>query len=310
MKALVTGGAGFIGSHLCEYLVRKGWDVRILDDFSTGKRENLGNVKSSHLEIIEGSVADEEVCKSSVEGVNAVFHLAALCSVPKSVEQPELNHVVNVTGTFNVMNAARLEKVDRFVFISSSAVYGDSDVCPKTEDMPLRPASPYAAAKAAGELYAYTMSKLYGMPVMVLRYFNVYGPRQDPAGPYAAVVASFLSKLAKGERPVIYGDGEQTRDLVYVEDCVRATYACLSAPEDAFGLPINIAGGGSVTVRRLFDAACAAVGRKEDPEYRPPRPGDVKHSFASIEKAERYLSYRPSVNIEKGLELTARWFLK
>lgn len=306
---LVTGGAGFIGSHLCHALLKAGQAVRVLDNFSTGKRENLAALPADgRLEILEGDVAEAELCRRAVRGVEAVFHQAALGSVPKSILEPAPTHRANATGTLHMLEAARLEGVARFVFASSSSVYGDAPTLPKVETMPLNPLSPYAVSKAAGELYGQVYARLHRLPVCILRYFNVFGPRQDPDSQYAAVIPRFYSALLHNQPPEIYGDGQQTRDFTYVEDCVQANLACLEAPPQAFGQPINIAGGKQFSLLDLFEEIRRSVGSALAPQFAAPRPGDIKHSLASIDRARAWLRFSPRYTVSEGLSRCAAWY--
>ncbi len=304
---LVTGGAGFIGSHLVERLVESGHRVRVLDNLSTGRRENLGNV-ADRIEFVEGDIRARDVVCQAVEGIDGIFHLAAIASVPRSVEAPLEAHAVNVTGTLHVYEEARRAGVRRVVLSSSTAVYGDTSHMPLSEDLPMRPLSPYAATKAACELYAGVYSRTMGVEVVALRYFNVYGPRQDPTGPYAGVIARFIDCMVKGIAPVLYGGGQQTRDFVFVDDVVEANLRAMQAAADAAGEAFNVASGQSVSVRRLAELIAELTGFAGEFEVRPARPGDILHSAASIEKARSALGYTPKISLETGLARTlAAW---
>jgi len=306
-RYLVTGGAGFIGSHVVEALVRKNERVRVLDNFSTGKRENLAPM-ISHIEMVEGDVREPLQCGKAMEGTEYVIHLAALHEVPRSVEQPLETHEVNVTGILNLLLAARDAGVKRFVYASSSAVYGDSPVLPRSEDVvPLPTSSPYAVSKLAGEYYCQLFSSLYGLETVCLRYFNVYGPRQDAASQYAGVIPKFIFALLSGNPPTIYGDGEQSRDFVNVADCVAATIAASRTPGIS-GSVMNIGTGQRTTVNQLCALVQEILQRSIPPRFGPPQPGDIRYDYADIGKAMRLLSYRPSCAVNEGLKETAAWY--
>jgi len=307
MTVLVTGGAGFIGSHIVEALVRQGHRARVLDNFSTGKRENLAAVKDD-VEVIDGDIRDLDICRRACAGMERVWHEAAFISVPLSVEDPLTNNDVNITGTLNMLVAAREAGVGRLVFASSSAVYGADPPLPCREDQPLQPASPYAISKLAGEFYARQFTELYGFPTVSLRYFNIYGPRQEPGSQYAGVVPAFLSILRAGKEPVIYGDGEQNREFTYVADCVQANLlAGFGGPETA-GTYANIAVGAPVTVNELLAAIQQTLGVVIPAKHVPERAGDVRYSSADTSKAERVLGFRPRWSLPDGIRETAAWF--
>ncbi len=303
---LVTGGAGFIGSHIIESLIEKGEKVRILDNFSTGKKENLSQFADS-LEIVEGDVRDPDSCRQAMKNVKYAIHLAALHEVPRSVEQPLETHEINVTGILNTLVAARDAKVKRFVYASSSAVYGDSPVLPRSEEKVSPVSSPYAASKMAGEHYCGLFSSLYGLETASLRYFNVYGPRQDAASQYAGVIPKFVSALVSGTAPTIYGDGEQSRDFLYVKDCARATIAACNAVGISGGV-MNIGTGLQTTVNQLCAFLQGILSRKIPPVFGPPQPGDIRYDYADVSKANKYLSFRPEWDMHRGLEKTAEWY--
>ena len=314
---LVTGGAGFIGSHLVEKLLELGHGVRVLDNFSTGRLENL-SAFAADVEIIEADIRDQAAVRRAVDGAEVVFHEAALASVPRSVDDPVTSNEVNVTGTLNVLVASRDAGVRRVVYASSSSVYGDTPTLPKREDMFPSPESPYAIGTLAGENYCGVFSSLYVMVKYVklremdlecvaLRYFNVFGPRQDPQSQYAAVVPLFLTALEKGERPVIYGDGEQSRDFTYVANVVDANVLALGC-KDACGQVFNIACGRTTTVNELLTELQRVAGTSIEALYADSRPGDVKHSFADVSKAETTLAFNPAIPFEQGLELTVESF--
>jgi nucleoside-diphosphate-sugar epimerase len=306
MKALVTGGAGFIGSHLVERLLDEGAEVRVLDNFSSGRLENLAAV-ISRIELVEGDIRDYKVTFESMGGVEVVFHEAALCSVARSVEEPQNTNAVNVDGTLNVLLAARNAGVRRLVYASSSSVYGNIPLLPKQEVQTPAPASPYAVSKLTGELYCRNFYQLFGLETFSLRYFNVFGPRQMQDSPYAAVIPKFISALLRGEPPVIYGDGSQSRDFSYVGNIVEANVLAMKA-ETGFGEVFNIACEQCTTVTQLAEYLMALLKTVIQPVYQQPRPGDVRHSMADINKAKVLLKYQPCTNLLTGLELTLDWY--
>ena len=310
LKVLVTGGAGFIGTNLVRSLLLKGDSVRVLDNFSSGKRENIEDLKGD-LEFLGADIRDLPTCLQACVGMDAVLHQAALGSVPRSIQDPSLTHQVNVNGTLNMLLAARDQEVKRFVFASSSSVYGNTEEKVKVESLPLRPLSPYAVSKLAGEAYTLVFSKVYGLETVALRYFNVFGPRQDPESMYAAVVPRFLASLLKGEPPRIFGDGHQTRDFTYVENVVRANLLALECPSEACGRAYNIACGQSTSVNDLFRLMRERVGGdavRIKPTHEPPQAGDVHDSLASIEAARKILGYVPTLGVEEGIGLTIDWY--
>jgi nucleoside-diphosphate-sugar epimerase len=306
-KYLVTGGAGFIGSHVAETLVERGDEVRVLDNLSTGKLENLAGFLP-RIEFLEGDIRDLETCRRAVEGVQAVFHEAALASVVRSVADPILADAINVRGTLNMLVAAQEGGVRSFVLASSSAVYGDDPAAAKVEGREGRPLSPYGVNKLVDEKYAQVFHALHGLNAVALRYFNVFGPRQDPTSEYSAVIPLFISRMLRGERPTIYGDGAQSRDFVYVGDVVRANLAA-AASSSAAGEALNIAGGAGTTVNGLLAAVNDVLGTRIEAVYAGPRPGDILHSTADIGKAERLLGYEPSLSFRQGLEKTVAWYI-
>jgi len=303
---LVTGVAGFIGSNLAEALLARGHRVRGLDNFLTGKPENLQGLDG--LEFVEGDVRDPEACRRACEGVDFVLHEAALGSVPRSIEDPVLSNECNVTGTLNLLVAAREAGVRRFVFAASSSAYGDTPTLPKVEDMVPQPLSPYALTKLAGEEYCRLFFELYGLETVSLRYFNVFGKRQDPFSTYAAVIPKFVSALLKGEPPEIYGDGEQTRDFTYIADVVQANLRACEAPREACGKVYNVAYGERISLNELYREIAGLLGRDLEPRYGPPRPGDVKHSLADISRAREHLGYRPAYDVRRGLAEAIAWY--
>ncbi len=303
---LVTGGAGFIGSNLVLELLRRGWSVRVLDNLSTGRLQNLDPVLDQ-IDFIQGDVRNRQDVDRAVKGVDFVFHQAALPSVPRSVKDPMSTNEVNVTGTLNLLLAARDLGVRRVVIASSSSVYGNNPVLPKTEELKPCPASPYAVSKLAQELYAVNFWKLYELSTVCLRYFNVFGPRQDPQSQYAAVIPRFITALLFDQRPVIYGDGNQSRDFTFVADVVKANILAAEA-EGVDGEIFNVARGGSITINNLLELLIEITGADVAAVYQEPRPGDVRHSRADITKAQRLLGYVPRYGLRKGLEETVKWF--
>lgn len=302
-KAVVTGGAGFIGSHLTGELVRRNFSVTVIDDLSSGKINNIEPLLSSKkITFIQESITDINVLNKSFSGADYVFHLAALGSVPQSVEQPETYHKVNINGTFNVLLAARDNKVKKVVYTTSAAVYGDDPDLPKREDMLPCTISPYAVTKLTGEYYCQAFHKAYGLPTVCLRFFNVFGPRQDPNSQYAAVIPVFVKRISEGNAPIIYGDGEQTRDFTFVSDVVRAML--LVAKNDVTGI-YNISSGESITVNNLADTLIRLSGAGIQPEYREPRPGDIIHSYADITKAKS-IGFEPRYTLEEGLSIMVK----
>ena len=305
-SALVTGGAGFIGSHLTDLLVREGWRVRVLDDFSSGRRENLAEL-AERVDLRHADLRDGDAVASAVDGVEVVFHQAAIPSVPRSVAEPLLTHAVNVTGTLTLLEAARAAGCRRLVLAASCAAYGNAPELPKHEALVPAPASPYAAQKIICEDYCRMWTDLFGLETVSLRYFNVYGPRQDPASDYAAVIPRFVSAAVSGEPPTIYGDGDQTRDFVYVGDVARANRLAADAAGVA-GAVINVAGGQRASLNQLLNEIGEALGRPIAARYEAARAGDVRHSEADLSLARERLGYSPEVALGEGLARTARWF--
>lgn len=303
---LVTGGAGFIGSHLAQELVRRGERVRVLDDFSTGRSENLLEV-IEQIELVEGSVADPATVKRAVEGVRFVLHQAARPSVPRSDQDPLGTHKANVTGTLNLLVAARRAGVSRVVYASSSSVYGDSLALPKEERMQPEPRSPYAASKLAGELYCQVFYKAYGLETISLRYFSVFGPRQDPTSEYAAVIPRFITSMLNGRPPTIFGDGKESHDFTYVQDVVEANLRALQAPQ-APGAVINIARGERHTLLELLALLNEILGTNFEPTFAPERRGEVRHTRASTILASGLLGHQPKVSFREGLDRAVEWF--
>jgi nucleoside-diphosphate-sugar epimerase len=302
---LVTGGAGFIGSHLSEELRRRGHRVRVADSLVTGKRSNLDHVPD--VEFLEGDLADFAFAQRAAEGCDYVLHQAAIPSVPRSVKDPLTSNRANVDATLNMLVAARDAGVKRLVFAGSSSAYGDTPTLPKHEDMPINPLSPYALQKVVGEQYLQMFTKLYGLETVSIRYFNVFGPRQDPSSPYSGVISVFATALLEKRPPTIYGDGEQTRDFTYVANVVDGVLRACEAP-GASGEIINVATGGRISLNRLFESMRGMIGVDVTPVYAERRAGDVRDSQADIEKARRILGYEPIVSFEDGLRKTVAWY--
>jgi len=303
---LVTGGAGFIGSHVSEALVRRGDRVRVVDNLSTGKRANLAQLGDA-VEFVEGDLADLDVARRAVDGCEFVLHQAAIPSVPRSVKDPISSNRANIDATLNVLVAARDAGVRRVVYAGSSSAYGNTPTLPKHEEMPTAPLSPYALQKLVGEQYLQLFTQLYGLETVTIRYFNVFGPRQDPSSPYSGVISLFVSALVDGRRPTIYGDGEHTRDFTYVANVVDGVLRACTAP-NASGEVINVATGGRVSLNQLFSVIRELTGARVEPIYASPREGDVKDSQADITKAQNLLGYKPLVSFEEGLRRTLDWY--
>jgi nucleoside-diphosphate-sugar epimerase len=306
MKYLVTGGAGFIGSNIVEALVRRGDSVVVLDNFSTGKRENLQAV-ADQVTVVEGSITDLPTVRRAVEGCDFVFHQAALASVQRSVDDPLTSNETNVKGTLNVLVGARDAGVKRLMYAASSSAYGDTEELPKHEGMPTKPLSPYAIQKWVGEEYCRVFSDLYGLDTVCLRYFNVFGPKQDPNSHYAAVVPIFTTRLLADTSPIIYGDGEQSRDFTFIDNVVAANLkACEGDPKK--GAVVNVACGDRFTLNELYSSLCNLVGTNREAQYAEARVGDVKHSMADIRRAKEVLGWTPIVDFHSGLERTVEWY--
>jgi len=305
---LVTGGAGFIGSNIVEELVKRGEKVRVLDNFSTGKRENIAPFLKQ-IELIEGDIRDEETCRQAIKDIDYVLHQAAMPSVPRSLAEPVITSEVNIMGTVKLLTAAAKAKVRRFVYAASSSAYGDQPVAVKSEDLIPKPLSPYAAAKLAGEYFCQAYSQSMGLETVGLRYFNVFGPRQDPKSQYSAVIPLFITAIMEGRRPTIYGDGTQTRDFTYVANNVQANILATTAKSVA-GKIINIACGKSYSVLDLLKVINEALGKNIDPILVPERKGDIKHSLADIELARKLLGYEMNVDFTEGIKRTVAWYLK
>jgi nucleoside-diphosphate-sugar epimerase len=307
---LVSGGGGFIGSNLVEAILGAGDSARVLDNFATGRRSNLDGAAGwakaggGSFELVEGDIRDLATCRRAVAGADYVLHQAAIPSVQRSVTDPIGSNEVNVTGTLNLLVAARDAKVKRFVMASSSSLYGESETLPKVETMAPAPISPYGLQKLAGETYCGIFHRLYGLPAIALRYFNVFGPRQDPTSEYSAVIPLFITAIKRGNRPTIFGDGEQTRDFSYIENVVQANLRACQAGPAAHGAAFNIACGERISLNVLVEILGEFAGHKVKPAYAPHRPGDIKHSLADIEKAQALLGFAPTVSVRDGLRRT------
>ncbi|MCL5269008.1 MAG: SDR family oxidoreductase [bacterium] len=305
---LVTGGAGFIGSNIVEYLIERGERVRVLDDFSTGKRENIEPFLG-RIELIEGELRDEETCRRAGAGVDYVLHQAAMASVPRSIDEPVMTSDINVLGTIKLLTAAARARVRRLVYAASSSAYGDQPTPAKVESLPPSPLSPYAAAKLAGEYFCQAFSQSMGLETVCLRYFNVFGPRQDPKSQYSAVIPLFVTAVIEGRRPTIFGDGGQTRDFTYVENNVRANILAATAPAAAVGRVINVACGTSYSLLDLLAIINATLGKSIEPVFAPARVGDVRHSLADITLARELLDFEVAIDFEAGMRRTIEWYL-
>jgi UDP-glucose 4-epimerase len=304
--SLVTGGAGFIGSNMVRFLLGKGISVRVIDNYDTGKRENLDEV-ASDIDIIEGDIRDREAVDKSMDNVDVVYHLAALGSVPRSMKDPVTSHDVNVNGTVNILQGCVEKKVERMVFASSSSVYGPSEVLPQHEGLPMAPISPYAASKACGELYCKAYYEVFGVKTIALRYFNVFGPRQDPTSQYAAAIPLFVSAIMNGKAPTIFDDGEQSRGFTYVDNVTQANYLAGTTGK-GFGEAMNVSTAKAVTVNNVVAKIKELLGSDIDPEYAPPRPGDIKYSLADVSKAEELIGFKPFIDFEEGITKAIDWY--
>lgn len=302
MKFLVTGGAGFIGSNIASELLEKGYSVRILDNFSSGKRENLKGMEND-IELIEGDIRSYHIVQDSLKDIDIVLHQAALPSVPRSIKDPITTNDVNINGTLNILEAAVNLKVKRVVYASSSSVYGDNPVLPKVETMIPNPLSPYAVSKLTGEKYCNVFSRIYGLETVCLRYFNVFGPRQDPASQYSAVIPKFIKAINQNKQPVIYGDGEQSRDFTYISNVVQANILAATADCES-GISVNCAVSGQITLNELIREMNKLMNKDIKPVYEGPRAGDIKHSYADVNLAEKTLGYKPVVSFQEGLKKT------
>lgn len=307
-KILVTGGAGFIGSNLARYLSNSQNHVVVLDDLSTGRKENIDDlIKDRKIEFVEGSITDLDLLQNTFQNIEYVFHEAALPSVPRSIKDPFTTNQVNINGTLNVLIAAKDTGVKKVIYASSSSVYGDTPTLPKLESMIPNPLSPYAITKLTGEYYCQVFSDVFHLPTVALRYFNVYGPRQDPASEYAAVIPKFITSVMNKQPPIIYGDGEQTRDFTYIDDVIQANI--LAAESKTTGV-FNAAGGRRITINELADTVMTICGTKLKITYKASRPGDIKHSLADSSKAHKAFDFSLQYDIEKGLKETIKWYQK
>lgn len=306
MRYLVTGGAGFIGSNTVDELVRRGHSVVVLDDLSAGKEENLAEVRNK-ITFIKGSITDIEVIRKAIFEADFVIHLAARTSVPRSMKDPVETNRINIDGTLNVLVAARDAKVRRVVFAASSSAYGETPTLPKTEDMPPMPISPYGVTKYVGELYAQTFGRCFGLENVCLRYFNIFGPRQDPGSPYSGVMAKFCTAFLEETEPVIFGDGTQSRDFTYVDNAVQANLLACEAP-NASGRVFNVGTGHRISLNDIVECLGKVSGKPLVPRYDPPRDGDIRDSQADITRARQYLGYEPTVQFGDGLERTFEWY--
>jgi nucleoside-diphosphate-sugar epimerase len=306
MRYVVTGGAGFIGSNTVDELVKRGHSVVVLDDLSAGKEENLAEIRNK-ITFIKGSITEMEVVRKAMHEANYVLHLAARTSVPRSVKDPIESNRINIDGTLNVLVAARDAKVKRVVFAASSSAYGETPTLPKVETMQPMPISPYGVTKFVGELYLQTFGRCYGLDNVSLRYFNVFGPRQDPSSPYSGVLAKFCTAFLEETQPVVFGDGEQTRDFTYVENAVQANLLACEAP-DVSGHVFNVGVGGRVSLNQVIEVLGKISGSRIEAKYEPPRDGDIRDSQADITQARTLLGYEPQVSFEEGLRRTFEWY--
>lgn len=307
---LLTGGAGFIGSNLARFLLKKGSQIIILDNLSTGKRRNLDEI-IDQIDFVEGDLRNRETVSECVDRADGIFHLAALGSVPRSMKEPALTHEINVNGTLNLLESIRHSRHQRIVFSASSSAYGNQPQSPKTETMVPQPISPYAASKLCCEEYMQAYAAAYGMELVSLRYFNVFGPRQDPLGAYAAVIPAFVSAMIQGKRPVVYGDGEQTRDFCFVENVCNANWLAMNAPSAICdGSPVNIACGEQISLNKILAILRTLLKTEILPIYEEERIGDVKHSLADIQRAKERFGYEPLIFFEEGLQKAIDWYIQ
>ena len=307
MKFLVTGGAGFIGSNTVEFLLKKNFSVCVLDNFSSGKKENLSEFEND-IELIEGDIRDYNTVARSLTGIDVVFHQAAVSSVQQSISDPVYANDVNVTGTLNILQASKNNNVKRVVFAGSSTVYGDKSDLPRREDMTADPKTPFAVSKLTCENYIKIFADMYGLEAVSLRYFNVFGPKQDFSSQYSRVIPKFITAILQGNQPVIFGDGEQSRSFTYVSDIVHASYLAATAEMKKYGIAVNCAGPGRITLNNLVDSINNILHSDILPVYAEPRINDIRHSFADIELVEKLLGFKPSVEFERGLEKTVEYY--
>lgn len=308
-KYLVTGGAGFIGSNIVKKILEQGDFVRIIDNFATGRKENIQEfLGNPNFELLEGDITDLEVAKKAVAGVDYVLHQAAINSVPRSIDNPLNTNNSNITGTLNMLLAAREAGVKKFVYASSSSVYGDNPELPKHEELPIKPVSPYALSKYAGERYSQIFWNMYGVPTVCLRYFNVFGPKQNPHSQYSAVIPKFIALLLKGEQPTVLGDGTQSRDFTFVENVVSANLLAAESSAEAHGQVFNIACGKEYSLNDMVKLISEYIGVEAKPTYDSARKGDIMHTRADISKAEKVLGYKPLVDFAEGLKRTVEWY--
>ncbi len=308
-RYLITGGAGFIGSNIAHRLVEQGHFVRIIDNFSTGKRENIADI-TDQIDLVEGDIRYLNTVNRVMDGIDYVIHQAALPSVPRSVETPIESNDVNINGTLNILYAANEAKVKRLVYAASSSAYGDTPTLPKVETMKPNPLSPYAVNKLTAEMYCSVFTRVYGLETVALRYFNIFGPRQDPNSYYSAVIPKFIKALLTDQPPIIFGDGEQSRDFTYIENVINANLLACKAPVEAAGNVVNIACGERITLNELVVELNKLLDKNITPKHGDPRPGDIKHSLADIGLAKKLIGYQPIVKIPEGLKHTVEWFLK
>ena len=308
-RYLVTGGAGFIGSNIAHRLVEQGHYVRIIDNFSTGKRENIADI-ADKIDLIEGDIRYLNTVTKAMDGIDYVIHQAALPSVPRSVETPIESNDVNINGTLNILYAAKEAGVKRLVYAASSSAYGDTPTLPKVETMKPNPLSPYAVNKLTAEMYCSVFTRVYGLETVALRYFNIFGPRQDPNSYYSAVIPKFIKALLLDQPPIIFGDGEQSRDFTYIENVINANLLACKAPAEAAGHVVNIACGERITLNQLVQELNELLGKDIHPTHGAPRAGDIKHSLADISLAGKLIGYKPEVKIPEGLKRTVEWFLE
>ncbi len=308
-RFLVSGGAGFIGSNIVSKLLHMGYKVRVLDNFSTGKEENIEEFYNMpNFELIQGDIRSLDVCLKASKDIDYTLHQAALGSVPRSINEPKITNEVNTSGTLNMLIAAKENNVKRFVYASSSSVYGDEESLPKKEENIGRQLSPYAITKHTNELYAHNFYYIYGLETIGLRYFNVYGKKQDTDSIYAAVIPNFISSLLNNKKPIIYGDGTQSRDFTYIEDVIQANIKACVAKQEALGEVFNVANGSKISINNLYNIICNILKKKVNPIYEPARQGDVKHSLADISKAASVLGYKSRYGIEEGLKIIIKWY--